>query len=259
MAVLRSLLFNITFFGYGLINAIVMLPWLPASRASTVRGLRHWANAVFWCLDKIIGLRYEVRGLENLPDGPAILASKHQSAWDTGFFFQIAGDPAYVLKKELLRVPMFGWYLAKVGMIAVDRNAGASAMKKMVKDAAGVIKEGRKVVIFPEGTRTEPGEHTTYHPGVAAMDKAVDAPVIPVALNSGLFWGPKRFIKRPGIVTVEFLPALPKGLRSRDLMQQLEEAIETASNRLKQEGETQFLPPQEAWTTHPVDNGDKSV
>jgi len=245
MAVLRSFIFNLAFYGYGTINAILMLGTLLLPRSYTVGGLRHWAESIFWSLEKFVGLRYEIRGAENLPDGPAIFASKHQSAWDTGFFFLISGDPAYVLKKELLKIPLFGWYIARVGMIAVDRKAGASAMKKLVKDSANAVKQGRNVIIFPEGTRTEPGEHTIYHPGVAAIDKAVDAPVIPVALNSGLFWGPKRFIKRPGVVTVEFLPALPKGLRSRDLMQQLEEAIETASNRLKEEGETQLLPPQD--------------
>jgi len=242
MAAIRSLIFNIAFFSYSTLSAIAMIVLLPLPRALTVKGLRMIAKSTFWFLKTIIGLRYEMRGLENLPDGAAILASKHQSAWDTGFFFHIAGDPAYVLKKELLSVPLFGWYLSKVGMIAVDRNAGASAMKKMIKDATDVVAQNRKVVIFPEGTRSAPGEHTTYHPGVAAMDRAVDAPVIPVALNSGLFWSRRGFVKHPGTIIVEFLPPLPKGLKARDHMAQLETAIEEASNRLKAEGETTFFP-----------------
>jgi len=244
MAAVRSLLFNIAFFSFSTVNTLVMLLTLPFPRSWTVAGLRRIATATFWFLKHIIGLTYEVRGIEHLPEGAAVLASKHQSAWDTGFFFHIAGDPAYVLKKELLSVPLFGWYLSRVGMIAVDRDAGASAMKKMIKDAKAVAAEGRKVVIFPEGTRSKPGEHTTYHPGIAAIDRAVEAPVIPVALNSGMFWERRGFIKHSGKIIVEFLPPLPKGLKAREHMEQLEKAIEEASNRLKDEAETKFFPPQ---------------
>jgi 1-acyl-sn-glycerol-3-phosphate acyltransferase len=137
--------------------------------------------------------------------------------------------PAFVLKRELLSIPLFGWYLRKVGMIAVDRAAGASALRNMARQASEAFAEGRSILIFPEGTRVPPGESRPYHPGVAALYTQLKVPVVPVALNSGLFWGRRSFVKRPGTVTVQFLPPIPPGLDRKAFMRELESRIEAAA------------------------------
>ncbi|MDX1710621.1 MAG: lysophospholipid acyltransferase family protein, partial [Rhodovibrionaceae bacterium] len=180
----------------------------------------------------VCGLSYEVRGLKNLPDGPAIVASKHQSAFDTVVFTRFLPDAAYVLKKELLAVPCFGWYLRRCRMIPVDRSGGSRALKEMIAVARQAAAEGRAILIFPEGTRTRPGDSRPYHPGVAALYKALHLPTVPVALNSGLYWPRRSFIKRPGRIVVELLPAIPPGLERQDFMARLREAIEDTSMRL---------------------------
>jgi 1-acyl-sn-glycerol-3-phosphate acyltransferase len=174
-------------------------------------------------------------GLGNLPAGPAIIAAKHQSAFDTVVWLTLlppGRDPAYVLKQELADIPLWGRLAARGGHIAVDRAAGASALRGMVRAAQGALAAGRPVVIFPEGTRTAPGERVPYQPGVAALAAATGAPVVPVATDSGLYWGRRAFQKRPGTIHVEVLPPLPQGLPRPALMAALEAAVEDASARL---------------------------
>jgi 1-acyl-sn-glycerol-3-phosphate acyltransferase len=141
-----------------------------------------------------------------------------------------------VLKRELLHIPMFGWYMRKVGMIAVDRSRGASALKQMVREAQATFAAGRSIAIFPEGTRTAPGEHKPYQPGVAALYTQLGVPVVPIALNSGLFWGRKAFLKKPGTITLQILPAIPPGLDRKTFMKRLESSIEDASKALAKAG-----------------------
>ncbi|HEY9163150.1 MAG TPA: lysophospholipid acyltransferase family protein, partial [Magnetovibrio sp.] len=176
MLAFRSLLFNALFFGGGLIIAIALLPLMVLPRPAMQWGLKLWSACAMWVLKVVVGLRWEVKGLENLPDRPCIFASKHQSAWETGIFYQVVTDPSYILKKELLSIPFFGWYIARGGAIAIDRKAGASALKLMIGGAQDRLARGQNVVIFPEGTRAAPGKPGTYHPGVAALYKGVDAP-----------------------------------------------------------------------------------
>lgn len=232
MLVIRSLLFNAVFFGGGLVIAVALLPCLILPRSAMQWGLKLWSGFTMGALKWMVGLRWEVRGLEHLPDRPCIFACKHQSAWETGVFYQIASDPAYILKKELLSIPFFGWYIARSGAIAIDRKAGASALKLMITGTQERLGRGQNVVIFPEGTRAAPGKPGTYHPGVAALYKGVDAPVVPVALNSGVFWPRRSFIKRPGCITIQFLPAIEPGLDRKAFMNALKERIEPATNRL---------------------------
>lgn len=232
MLAFRSLLFNTVFFGGGLVFALALLPFLVLPRAAMQWGLKLWSATMMWCLKVIVGLEWDVRGLENLPERPCILACKHQSAWETGVFYQVARDPSYILKKELLSIPFFGWYIARGGAIAIDRKAGASALKLMISGTQDRLARGQNVVIFPEGTRAAPGKPGTYHPGVAALYKGVDAPLVPVALNSGLFWQRRSFLKRPGRITIEFLPAIQPGLDRRAFMGELQARIETATNAL---------------------------
>jgi len=235
MVVVRSFLFNVFFFLWTALSVLVMAMLLPFDRAAMAKVVEIWAQILSKVLKVLVGLSFEVRGVENIVNGSAIYAAKHQSAWDTFVYFLILKDPSYVLKKELLSIPVWGWAARKYGAIAVDREGGGAALKKMVADAKDRIERKMTIVIFPEGTRSQPGARLPYHPGIAAVYGKVDVPVIPVAVNSGLFWGRRSFAKRPGVIAIEFLPALEKGLRRREFMAELESVVEAASDRLIEE------------------------
>jgi 1-acyl-sn-glycerol-3-phosphate acyltransferase len=234
MTGLRSLLFNIAFFCWSAIISMVAVPSILVTRSPALGGTfaRSWAVGVFALLRVLCGVDYRIRGLENLPDAPCIVAAKHQSAWDTMVFTLLLDNPSYVLKRELLQIPFFGWALAKSRMVPVDRAAGAKALKRMVAEARSRLAEGRSIVIFPQGTRVTPGAHRPYLPGVAALYRALGVPVVPVGLNSGLFWGRRSFLKKPGRILLELSPPIAPGLPRREFMKQLEEQVEGASNRL---------------------------
>jgi len=235
MVVVRSFLFNMFFFSWTALSVVVMALLLPFHRDAMAKVVDVWARVLSVALKALVGLGFEVRGEQNIVNGPAIYAAKHQSAWDTFVYFLILKNPSYVLKKELLSIPVWGWAARKYGAIAVDRKGGGAALKKMVADAKDRIERNMSIVIFPEGTRTQPGGRQPYHPGVAAFYNNVEVPVIPVALNSGLFWGRRSFAKHPGVIVVEFLPVIEKGLRRREFMAQLEATVEAASDRLIEE------------------------
>ncbi len=232
---LRSLLFNLCFFAWTTLVCALGLPVLLLPRPIVARFARFWAKGALALLAAVVGLRHALRGLEHLPRGGAILAFKHQSAWDTIALPLLVEDPMIVIKKELLAIPLFGWYLAQTGQIAVDRRGQAAALKHMLRKAAAGAVQGRPIVIFPEGTRVAPGQHRPYQPGVIALYRHLGLPVVPVALNSGFFWGRRSFRKRPGLITVEFLPAIAPGLSRRDFLAELERRTETACARLAEE------------------------
>ncbi|HXQ68222.1 MAG TPA: lysophospholipid acyltransferase family protein [Alphaproteobacteria bacterium] len=232
MTALRSLLFNLAFYGWTALACVVALPTLALPRGVLVRLARLWARGIVLLLSALLELRHEVRGDIPHPKGGAIYAFKHQSAWDTLLLPLLLQDPAIVLKKELLLIPLFGWYLAKTGQIAIDRRGGAAALKRMVRAAKRCSQAGRPLVIFPEGTRTAPGQHRPYLPGVAALYGQLALPVVPVALNSGLFWPRRSFLKRPGLMTVEFLPAIEPGLSRQGFLDELERRTESACAKL---------------------------
>ncbi len=232
---IRSAVFNAFFV---VLTALVLLTYWPLRlfpRRYMRKTIRLWGIGVRAGLKGLVGLDFEIRGRQNIPPGPAIFASKHQSACDTAFFGLIADKPAYILKEELLSIPLWGAYARRCGAIIVNRAGGASALKKMVRDSEAAIDRGHTVIIFPEGTRTAPGQVLPYQPGIAALYARTSAPVVPVALNSGLFWPRRGFVKRPGTIVVEFLPALPPGLDRRAFMAELESRIETATDRLATE------------------------
>ncbi|HEV2549848.1 MAG TPA: lysophospholipid acyltransferase family protein [Stellaceae bacterium] len=232
MILIRSLAFQLCLYVFTAVAAILGLPLLLLPWRCAMMYGATWAALVLKLLQWCVGLRHEVRGREHLPAGPAIIAMKHQSAWDTFAVPVVFGDAAIVFKKELMLVPFYGWYVWKAGMIAIDRKAGAAALRSLVAGASRAVGQGRSIVIFPEGTRTAPGTHRPYQPGVAALYRQLGLPVVPVALNSGLFWGRRHFLKRPGRITLEILPPIPPGRARRAFMAELEERIERATDRL---------------------------
>ncbi|NBO18009.1 MAG: 1-acyl-sn-glycerol-3-phosphate acyltransferase [Proteobacteria bacterium] len=228
----RSLAFNIAFFCWAMLSAILFSPlFLISSRASLKAG-HPWAMGSLWLVRIICGIKYEIRGRQYLREGSAIYASKHQSAWDTIIFLTLMRHPAYVLKRELLRIPLWGWYLWRMKMIAIDRSAGGAGLKDMLRQSKSALADGRNIVIFPEGTRIKVGAQSHYHPGIVAMYSQCKVPVVPVALNSGCFWGRNAFLKRPGKIVMEFLPPIPPGQPKDQFLTQLQHTIETATNRL---------------------------
>jgi 1-acyl-sn-glycerol-3-phosphate acyltransferase len=235
-SIIGSGLYNIVFIGWTAISVTLMVICLPFPRPMIRLAVKLWAWSQHWALKFLVGLDYEVRGQENIVHGGAIYASKHQSAWDTFVFFLIFGDPSYVMKKELMQLPVWGWVARKYAAVSVDREGGASALKALVRDVKQRLLDKRPVIIFPEGTRTRPGDSLAYHPGIAALYNHCDGPVVPVALNSGLFWGRRNYRKYAGRIIIEFLPAIPTGMKRREFMQNLETSIEGASRRLAIEG-----------------------
>jgi 1-acyl-sn-glycerol-3-phosphate acyltransferase len=235
MSWLRALLFNVAFFAVTALLGVAGLPLLLAPRAWVMRFGRFWARCALALLKAIVGLDGEIRGREHLPAGPAIIAMKHQSAWDTLILPVVLGDPAVVLKRELLLLPFYGWYALRAGSIAIDRKGGAGALRHMVAAARRAAAAGRKVVIFPEGTRTAPGRRLPYQGGVAALYQALRLPVVPAAVNSGLYWGRRSFRKRRGRIVLAFLDPIAPGLPRREMMAQLETRIEAATAALERE------------------------
>ncbi|MFC0410764.1 lysophospholipid acyltransferase family protein [Roseomonas elaeocarpi] len=230
MIALRSAVFNAIF-----LFAMAVFPWvgLLLPRRLVRPFVAGWARWIIRCMAVICGMRLRVTGMENLPQGPAILASKHQSAFDTFVWLTLLPHPVYIMKQELLRLPGWGALARRFGSVGVDRAGGGAALKSMVRQSREFAeRDGAQLVIFPEGTRTAPGERVTWQPGVAALASATGLPVVPVATDSGLLWGRRAFSKRPGTITLAILPPLPAGLPRATLMQRLENEVEEASARL---------------------------
>jgi 1-acyl-sn-glycerol-3-phosphate acyltransferase len=232
---LRSAVFFLWFVAMSVTIHIIFLPALFMPRRAAVTAARCWCAGVLWGLRTIARLDYEVRG--EIPSMPTLIASKHMTMWDTIAIFYVLNDPVFVLKRELMNVPFYGWYARRVGMIAIDRQAGSGALRSMTKAARRALASGLSVVIFPEGTRKQVGAPTDYKSGVAALYQRLDRPCYPVALNSGLFWtGPAGFLKKRGRIVLQFLPAIAPGLERREFMRTLEDSIEHATADLLREG-----------------------
>lgn len=243
MQYLRSLIFYVCFIGWTVITAFVGVFLLPLPQSCTLRLGRIWSGGILAMLRGLVDIRYEVRG--TIPSGPALIASKHQSSWETFMFPVLLGTPAYVLKRELTLIPLLGQCFRKAGHIAVDRSAGAKALRPMINQARAVAAEGRQIVIFPEGTRTAPGETGTYQPGVSALYLQLGLPVVPVAVNSGIYWPRRTIRKRPGTIVIAFLDPIEPGLRREPFATKLKDQIETATRELEREalsGETARSP-----------------
>ena len=239
----RSILFLILFY---LVTALLLLassPLLFGPRRWAMAALAFHGRVCVWLLEIVCGTRLEVRGREKLPEGPILVAAKHQSAWDTFALVPLLRDPAMIMKRELIWIPLYGWFSAKFGMIFVRRDAGPAALRRMARDAKDRAAQGREIVLFPEGTRRPPGAPPDYKPGVLFLYDALKIPCVPIALNSGLYW-PRRSLRRyPGTIVVEFLDPIPPGLKRKDFKRRLETVIETASANLVEEAARSPNPP----------------
>ncbi len=235
MAVLRSIVFWFVTGIVTLVVATVGLATLVMHRDVTYRWCVGWAHALLWLMRVVCGLRCRVVAGETLPPGPVIFALKHQSAWETIAFPALGPPISGVLKRELLVIPIYGWYMRRLGMVPIDRSAGGGAIRELMRRAKVETMRGRSIMIMPEGTRLPPGRAGRYHPGVAALYTHLNLTVVPVALNSGLFWGRRSLLLRPGTVTMEFLAPIPPGMERAVFMKLLQERIETASERLRLE------------------------
>jgi 1-acyl-sn-glycerol-3-phosphate acyltransferase len=225
---LRSALFLTWFVLLTLVMGIIFLPLLIFPRKATAWMARCWAMATLWGLKLFAGIDWQVQGAP--PKGGVLVASKHMSMWDTLALYIVLDDPAIVLKRELLFIPFYGWYLWKATAIAIDRGAGAEALRRMTKSAQEVLAAGRPILIFPEGTRKKPGAAPDYKPGVAGLYSILKVSCVPVALDSGLYW--RGFDKIPGTIHLEFLEPIASGLKRSQFMPLLQQRIEDATAAL---------------------------
>ncbi len=230
---IRTVLFMTFMVVLTVIMGLLFLPMLALPRRWLMGPKRLWCRLVLGAFSRLIGVETEIRGAARIPDGPILVASKHQAMWDTVIVFLVFNDPAVILKRELMRIPIYGWYGWKLGMIPIDREAKASALRKMVAASKDRLAHGRPVVIFPEGSRAAPGSKLEYKPGVAALYRQLgDVPCVPIALTSGLCWPRSGFGFKPGKIILEILDPIPPGLERKAFMATLETTIETATDRL---------------------------
>ncbi|MBN8827839.1 MAG: 1-acyl-sn-glycerol-3-phosphate acyltransferase [Sphingobacteriia bacterium] len=224
MIYIRSLIFNIFYITWTFFIAALLSPLLINVRSAMMVGII-WAKVIEIGLRVICGIKHKIINKENAIRENVIYACKHESAWETIMFFLLAHKPAYVLKRELVRIPVFGWYFIGMKMIFIDRKAGVSALKKLIKESKEALINNRQIVIFPEGTRIKHGEKGKIQVGTYVLYKETGAKVVPVALNSGKFWGKNSFLKFPGTITVKFHDPLPEGLSREEFELLLNEKI----------------------------------
>lgn len=229
---IRSIAFNLLFYLNTLIYLIVALPTFFMPYRAIIAVARSWGRTNLVLLRVVVGIHIEVRGAEKIPKGPIIVASKHQSAWETFALIPELTNPTFILKRELQWIPIFGWLTIKGRMVPIDRGGGSQALLAMTERAKREVADNRQLIIFPEGTRRPAGAEPRYKYGVAHLYAAMDVPCVPVALNSGVFW-PRRSIRLvPGTVVLEFLDPIAPGLGKDEFFKRLQETIETATARL---------------------------
>lgn len=240
MIAVRSLLFSIAFYLTTIALLIGALPTFLMNRLGILRVAQAWARVTLFLLRHIVGTRVEYRGLENIPLGGLLVASKHQSFADIHALLPMLADPTFILKRELTFIPLFGWLALKAQMIPVDRKRGGAAVAEMNRRAREEVARGRQILIYPEGTRRAPGAEPAYKQGVAHLYQSLSVPCLPVALNTGLFWPRRRMILRPGTMVIEFLEPIAPGLEREAFLSELQERVEGASERLLDEARAHF-------------------
>ena len=234
--IVRSLAFNVLFYLNTLILLIVALPTFFMPFRAVVGVAKFWGRVNLVLLRAVAGLDYEIRGREKIPRGAIIVAAKHQSAWETFALLPLFDDAVFILKRELQRIPIFGWLTIKARMVPVDRGAGPHALAAMIERARIELAEIRQLIIFPEGTRRPPGAEPRYKFGVAHLYAAEGVPCVPIVLNSGLFWPRRSMLRLPGTVIAEILDPIPPGLDKNVFFDRLKDQMEAATARLIVEG-----------------------
>ncbi len=236
MIAVRSAAFNLLFYLVLTLYLVVAIPFFLLPRRAMIALARHWARVNIVLLRIVCDIKLDIHGLENVPPGALICASKHQSVWETFALVALFDDPAYILKRELMWIPFFGWCTWKAGMIPVDRGARSAALAAMNEHAKAEIRHGRQIIIFPEGTRRPAGAEPKYKYGVAHLYAELGVPCLPVALNSGLFWPRRSFMRYPGTVRVAMLDPIQPGLDKETFLARLQNEIETATAKLIAQG-----------------------
>lgn len=241
MLLLRSILFNLLFYSNLAVLIIIALPTMLMPRRAMLAFAKLWARSSLWLLRVVSDVRVEIVGTEKLRDGPLLIACKHQSTWETFALLPLLRDPTYIMKRELVWIPFFGWYAWKAGMIPVDRSRGSQALSDLNQAVRRELTNGRQVIIFPEGTRRAPGAEPRYKLGIAHFYAAAGIPCIPVALNSGLFWPRRSILRYPGTIRVEVLDPIEPGLDKEAFVERLERDIEGATARLVADGRRKLV------------------
>jgi 1-acyl-sn-glycerol-3-phosphate acyltransferase len=233
--IVRSLVFNFLFYAVLAVYLMVAMPVLALPRWGILGLARLWGRTNLVLLRVVCGIDVEWRGVEKIPHGALLVAAKHQSAWETFALLTLFGDPTFILKRELMWLPIFGWCLWRGEMVPIDRGGGKQALIKMAARARSALAEGRQIIIFPEGTRRPPGAEPAYKFGIAHLYAEGVAPCLPIALNSGLFWPRRKFLRYPGTIIVEILDPIVPGLDRDVFFERMHTAIETATARLIRE------------------------
>jgi 1-acyl-sn-glycerol-3-phosphate acyltransferase len=236
----RSAVFNVFFYINLALFMLLGFMFFFTPRKWSIRALQLWARSSLFWLRVIAGIHMEVRGKQHIPQGACLVAGKHQSFWETFAILPLLDDPAMVLKKELTYIPLFGWFIHKFRMIPVERSAGTQALRALVALAEKAVAMGRKVVIMPEGTRRAPDDPPDYKPGAAALYGKLGVACVPFALNSGLYWPRRQFLRKPGTIVISFLEAIPPGLLRKDFLSRLETAFEAETARLVAEARASY-------------------
>jgi 1-acyl-sn-glycerol-3-phosphate acyltransferase len=229
---MKGKLYAAWLFGVMVVLGLISMPLMLFGPRAVLPSVRLWIASALWALRALIGVRVEFRGLEHAPRGPALIAGKHMSMLDTLAPFRVLDFPCFVLKRELLRQPVFGQYMRATRMIPIDREAHAAALRQMTADSKARLAEGRQIIIFPEGTRQLPRAAPAYKPGVAALYRELNLPCHLLATNSGAHWPAQGTRFRPGLVVFEFLPPIPPGLKRGEFMRELERRLQGASEAL---------------------------
>lgn len=239
LVILRSALFNVLFYLNLFVHFIIAIPTLVMPRIAIIKVATFWGRTNNWLL-RLCGIKVEYRGLEKIPRGALLVASKHQSLWETFALLWLFSDPAFILKRELQWVPFFGWYAMKAGMIPVDRGRRGQALADMTERARIELARGRQIVIFPEGTRRAPGAEPNYKFGIVHLYGETGMTCLPIALNSGLFWPRRSFLRLPGTIVAEILDPIAPGLSKDEFAMRMQQDIEAATARLIAEGEREL-------------------
>ena len=228
----RSILFYLLLGIWTIIMGILFCPCLLLPSKFLFKPVRAWILGIFILLKYICKITHEIQGIDNIPNHSVLIASKHQSAFETFALFYYLSQAIFIHKKQLFLIPIFGQYLKKINMISINRKGGASAMRLMLKQAKNKLAEGFSIIIFPEGTRKKPGEKSDYRSGFVGLYKEMKTEILPVAVNSGKYWPKDTFIKNPGNIIIKILPLINSNIERKEILKLVESKIENATNKI---------------------------